>query len=100
MLWTTGKAHSGPFIALAQGLVVSHLKKEAGMWIGTQFIAFGTELPAEFPTVRPVKKKAVLGAGESCMMFLKEWGVRPSSIQQAIRILLVGGGLCGPAIAL
>jgi hypothetical protein len=26
MLWTTGKAHSGPFIALAHGLVVSHSK--------------------------------------------------------------------------
>jgi hypothetical protein len=56
-------------MALAQGLVVSHLKKEVGMWIGTQFIAFGTELPAEFPTVRPVKNMAVLAAGESCMMF-------------------------------
>src|SRR5579862_596382 len=29
-LSTTGKAHSGPFMALAQGLVVSHSKKESG----------------------------------------------------------------------
>jgi hypothetical protein len=26
-LWTTGNAHSGPFMALAHGLVVSHSKK-------------------------------------------------------------------------
>src|SRR5258708_34945462 len=35
MLWTTGNAHSGPFMNLAHGLVSSHSKKEEGMWIGT-----------------------------------------------------------------
>ena len=28
-LCTTGKAHSGPFMAFAQGLVVSHSKNDA-----------------------------------------------------------------------
>jgi hypothetical protein len=34
-LWTSGKAHSGPFIAFAQGLVVSHSKNDDGDILAT-----------------------------------------------------------------
>src|ERR1035438_95042 len=37
-LSTIGKAHSGPFMALAQGLVVSHSKNDAANTLTTLFL--------------------------------------------------------------
>ena len=37
-LWTTGKAHSGPFMAFAQGLVVSHSKNDGADTLATLYL--------------------------------------------------------------
>jgi len=38
-LWTTGKAHSGPFMAFAQGLVLSHSKNVGAVILGLPELA-------------------------------------------------------------
>jgi hypothetical protein len=41
-LWTNGKAHSGPFIAFAHGLVVSHSKNDGSYTLAPSTLPLDT----------------------------------------------------------